>query len=60
MKGDKSLRVLEAIPLLFVLGCLFISCGDSDDFIEDYIEAFDSIKTDSIIVTDSDSSNRAH
>ena len=54
MKGDKSLRVLVAIPLLFVLGCLFFSCGDSDDFIEDYIEAFDSIKTDSIIVTDSD------
>lgn len=54
MKGDKNLRVLVAIPLLFVLECLFISCGDSDDFIEDYIEAFDSIKTDSIIVTDSD------
>ena len=35
MKGDKNLRVLVAIPLLFVLGCLFISSGDSDDYIDE-------------------------
>lgn len=50
MKGDKSLRGLVAIPLLFVLGCLFISCGDSDDYIdEEFVFPVD------VPVSDSDS-----
>ena len=52
MKGDKNLRVLVAIPLLFVLGCLFISCGDSDDYIdEEFIFPVD------VPVSDSDSTS---
>lgn len=52
MKGDKSLRFLVAIPLLFVLGCLFISCGDSDDYIdEEFVFPVD------VPVSDSDSTS---
>lgn len=35
MKGDKNLGVLVAIPLLFVLGCFIISCGDSNDYFDE-------------------------
>lgn len=52
MKGDKSLRVLVAIPLLFVLGCLFVSCGDSDEIDDYYIFPVDVTDSDSGSVSD--------
>lgn len=35
MKQTKNLRALVAIPLLFIFGHLFISCGDGDDIFDD-------------------------
>lgn len=32
MKGIKDIRIFVAVPLLLVVGWLFISCGDSDDY----------------------------
>ena len=48
-----SLRLIITVPFLFILGCIFISCGESDD-LEDFVDSFIEIKTDSVIVLDSD------
>jgi hypothetical protein len=48
-----NLRLIIIIPFLFILGCSFISCGESND-LEDLIDNYIDVKTDSIIVSDSD------
>lgn len=48
-----NLRLIITIPFLFILGCSFISCGESND-LEDYLDNYIDVKTDSVIVSDTD------